>query len=242
MLDQETFDYLYAEGIITRQLRPVKSGKEASVVLCEGGGQSPFPLIAVKEYAPIDERTFRNDAVYNTGVIENLKARDGRAFRAKSRYGKTVQEEVWLHREWDHLGRMHEAGCRVPRPVLIGPRSIAMEFIGDADNTAPQLHRVRLDNDQAHTTFDLVLAEMEKMLSINLVHGDLSAFNILWWNDAPVIIDVPQAVDPRLNPQTEEMLARDVRRICEHFARCGVRRDPDEITHGLWMAFMFADL
>ncbi|MHB8513482.1 MAG: RIO1 family regulatory kinase/ATPase domain-containing protein [Actinomycetota bacterium] len=242
MLDHETFDHFYSEGIVTRQLRPVKSGKEASVVLCEGGGCSPFPLVAIKEHARIEERTFRNDAIYNGGVVENLKARDRRALRSKTQYGKQVQEGVWLHREWEHLNQLHDAGCSVPEPIALGPRSIAMQFIGDVDQSAPVLQRVRLQGSRAHRAFEFLIAQLEQMLAINLVHGDLSAFNVLWWNETPVIIDVPQAVDPRLNKDAERILARDVVRLCDYFARQGVRSDPEEITHGLWMSFMFADL
>lgn len=242
MLDSETFEFLYSEGIVTRQLRPVKSGKEARVVLCEGGGQSPFPLVAVKEYAPIDQRTFRNDAIYNGGVTENLAGRDRRALKTKSHYGKQLQEGVWLHREWEHLNTLFAAGCAVPKPIMTGPRSIAMEFIGDADISAPQLHRVRLHGAEATQAFDAVIAEIERMLAINLVHGDLSPYNILWWQDRPVIIDVPQAVDPRLNKNADAMLVRDVQRICDHFVRQGVRCDAEAIAHGLWMGFLFAEL
>ena len=40
------------------------------------------------------------------------------------------------------------------------------------------------------------------------------------------MIDLPQAVDPKKNRHAESLLARDVARICEHFARRGVSRDP----------------
>jgi len=76
----------------------------------------------------------------------------------------------------------------------------------------------------------------------NLIHADLSPFNVLWWEGRATIIDLPQAVDPRSNPNASQLLARDVSCICRHFYRYGVRADPDEITRGLWMGFLFADL
>ncbi len=242
MLDEATFDYFYGEGLIARPLRPIKSGKEARVVLCEGGSALGRPLVAIKEYAPIEQRTFRNDAAYHAGMTDGLKARDVRALRSKSRHGREVQEGLWLYREWEHLNAMHTAGCDVPEPIAIGPRSILMEFIGDEVAAAPQLQRVRLDARDARQALDAIMANVERMLSCNLVHGDLSAFNILWWNERPVIIDLPQGVDARLNPNADAMLTRDIENVCRHFQRYGVNADAEGLARGLWLGFMFAEL
>jgi RIO kinase 1 len=83
---------------------------------------------------------------------------------------------------------------------------------------------------------------VEMALRRNLIHADLSPFNVLWWEGRATIIDLPQAVDPRSNPNASQLLARDLSNICRHFHRYGVRADPDEITRGLWMGFLFADL
>ena len=80
------------------------------------------------------------------------------------------------------------------------------------------------------------------MLFHDVVHGDLSAFNILVWEGRISVIDLPQAVDPKKNRHAEALLARDVERICEHFARHGVSRDPVRIADDLWTAWTFADL
>jgi len=55
-------------------------------------------------------------------------------------------------------------------------------------------------------------------------------------------LDFPQAVDPRKNRHAEHLLERDVRRICEHFARFGVRSSPGRLARDLWTAWTFADL
>jgi RIO kinase 1 len=56
------------------------------------------------------------------------------------------------------------------------------------------------------------------------------------------VIDLPQAVDPKKNRHAEALLTRDVERICEHFARRGVSRDPARIADDLWTGWTFADL
>jgi serine/threonine-protein kinase RIO1 len=95
---------------------------------------------------------------------------------------------------------------------------------------------------EARETLDRLLWNVELFLGHNWIHADLSAFNVLWWEGKATVIDLPQAVDPRSNPHAHELLARDVKNVCDHFAKLGVRRDADEISRGLWMAFMFAEL
>ena len=42
------------------------------------------------------------------------------------------------------------------------------------------------------------------------MHSDLSAYNILVWEDEIFIIDLPQAVDIRQSPNVEKLLRRDI--------------------------------
>jgi serine/threonine-protein kinase RIO1 len=65
------------------------------------------------------------------------------------------------------------------------------------------------------------------MLEVDVVHGDLSAFKVLWWRARPVIIDLSQAVDAITHPAARELLARDVDRTAAYLRRCGVAIDRD---------------
>jgi RIO kinase 1 len=80
------------------------------------------------------------------------------------------------------------------------------------------------------------------MLFHDVVHGDLSPFNILVWDGRISVIDLPQAVDPKKNRHAEALLARDVERVCAHFDRLGVSRDAARVAEDLWTAWTFADL
>jgi RIO kinase 1 len=80
------------------------------------------------------------------------------------------------------------------------------------------------------------------MLYLNVIHGDLSAYNLLVLDGRLTVIDLPQAIDPRKNRHAHALLERDVRRICEHFERLGVRSSPDRLAADLWTAWQFADL
>jgi RIO kinase 1 len=80
------------------------------------------------------------------------------------------------------------------------------------------------------------------MLFLNVVHGDLSAYNLLVWNGLVTVIDLPQAVDPRKNRHAKTFLERDVERICEWGTRYGVQRPAGRIAADLWTGWEFADL
>lgn len=78
------------------------------------------------------------------------------------------------------------------------------------------------------------------MLEYFIIHGDLSAYNILYWEGEPVIIDFPQVVDPMANCNACFMFHRDVKRICEYFNGCGLSENPNAIARDLWEKYVFS--
>jgi serine/threonine-protein kinase RIO1 len=66
------------------------------------------------------------------------------------------------------------------------------------------------------------------------IHGDLSAYNILFWDGKIQIIDFGRAVDPRHNPGVFSLLQRDIARVHAFFAPYGVTADPNRLAHRLW--------
>jgi RIO kinase 1 len=125
------------------------------------------------------------------------------------------------------LNRLHAAGVTVPPPVEQVEDGYRMAFIGDGDRAAPRLSDVGLDLATARRVWREIQAEIRTILDAELVHGDLSAFNILWWRDRAVIIDFSQAVDAVVHPASRELLRRDVDRTADYFRRQGVRIDLD---------------
>jgi RIO kinase 1 len=240
--EHEAFDFFFSEGYVTELIRPIRSGKEASVFLCRANPSvTGVSLLAMKVYRDRERRGFQNDHRYKAGRVI-LKGRDRRAVQNKSRHGRAFDEAWWTGHEWETLVALHEAGADVPRPVAQEGDAILMEYLGDEEAPAPQLRQVSLEGRQAREVFDRLLWNVEVALRANVIHADLSPFNVLWWEDRAVIIDLPQAVDPRSNPNASELLWRDVANLCKHFQRLGVTTDPDRIARGLWMGFMLADL
>jgi RIO kinase 1 len=132
------------------------------------------------------------------------------------------------------MGELYQAGADVPQPLNQSTNAILMDFIGDEDTAAPILHEVSLEADEAQAFFTRVIGNIEVLLSHHMIHGDLSAYNILYWNGDFKIIDFPQVVDATHNSNALSMLARDVERVCDYFARFGVASHPAALTESLW--------
>jgi RIO kinase 1 len=240
---QETIEHFMDEGLIERVLRPLKTGKEAAVYLCRANPRATGEdLAALKVYHPLDRRDFRDESLYRDG--EFIKERRVRvALDKRTNYGRQVQGGIWVDREWETLRQLFAAGVPVPRPIQATGDAILMAYVGDPETAALQLRSLRpAGADEARGLFDQVVRAVERMLFHDVVHGDLSAYNVLIWDGRITVIDFPQAVDPRKNRHAEALLERDVRRICTHFERLGVPADAGRIASDLWTGWQFADL
>jgi RIO kinase 1 len=125
-------------------------------------------------------------------------------------------------------------GARVPQPFARGANAIMMEFVGDATTAAPILHSVRLPRHEARRLFREAIDNVDLMLGEGMIHGDLSAFNILYWEGRITLIDFPQVTMAHSNHRAYEVFQRDVLRVCQYFQRQGVESDPVEIAERMW--------
>lgn len=234
-------DDFFAEGLITDVLYEVKSGKEATVYCCEAHPSTGVELLAAKIYRERQHRNFKNDAVYQEGrVILDSHAR--RAVKNKSRRGREMQFSMWIDHEFGALNTLYNAGAIIPRPFAHAGSAILMEYMGNRQRAAPALQGVSLQHDQVRPLFDLLMRNIELLLSCNCIHGDLSGFNILYWEGQLKIIDFPQTIDPRFNGNAFSLLERDINNVCKYFARYGLQRDSLRIANNLWRKFMNAEL
>lgn len=235
----------YDRRLISDVLYKVKGGKEATVYCCRGGGAADYDLIAAKIYRPRQFRNLRNDALYRQGreVLgsRGQPIRDRRALlaiRSGTQKGKEMEHVSWLAHEYAALQTLRAVGVKVPAPIAFANNTVLMEYCGDARQPAPTLHSVRLDGKAARRLFDALLADVETMLGHNCIHADLSAFNVLYWQDDYRIIDFPQWVDPVVHPSAGPLFERDVMRLCQHFSRYGILADGKALARAIWERHM----
>jgi len=221
------------QGYVTEVINPLKSGKEASAYLCRAGRRLGRALVVAKVYHDRERRNFANAAQYTEGrVILNGQAR--RAVAKKTEMGRTIETAFWVDHEFEVLSNLHYTGCDVPEVFVCTEQAILMEYIGGEEGPAPQLQHAPIAQDEVPVLRDRLLGDIEQYLANDVVHGDLSAFNVLYRPGRLTVIDFPQAVDPRFNAHARRLLTRDLSNLAKYFARHGHGFDAEEHAAGLW--------
>ena len=200
---------LLDDGVIDAVMRPLKSGKEAAVYVVRAGDE----IRCAKVYKDMAQRSFQQRVQYQEGR-KVRGSREARAIGKASKYGRKQQETAWKNTEVDALYQLRDAGVRVPEPFGYFHGVLVMELVVDADgHSAPRLGEVELSALQARGFHRFLIHQVQKMLCIGLIHGDLSEYNVLVAPDGPVIIDFPQVVSAAGNNAARTMLLRDVNNL-----------------------------
>jgi RIO kinase 1 len=237
MTDQ--LDVLLADGVIDEVLGRLKSGKEADISLVRRGEL----VIAAKVYKDRATRSFKNNADYKEG----RKVRNSRTQRAIDRggsFGRDAAEQAWKSAEADALYKLVGSGVRVPAPVMFYEGVLLMDLVCDAEGRpAPRLIDVAIERDAAIGVLADLVAQMIAMLCNDLIHGDLSPYNVLAAADGPTIIDFPQVVSAVHSSRAEYFFLRDFDNIVRFLAGF----DPRLAAHAadgraIWRAYVAREL
>lgn len=206
---------LIDDGVIDEVLYPLMSGKEAAVFVVRCGSE----LRCAKVYKEATKRSFKQAVEYQEGrKVRNT--RRARAMEKGSKYGRKQQEELWHNAEVDALYRLAAAGVRVPQPFGCFEGVLIMELITNEEGeVAPRLNDVAMSPEQAREDHSAVMRDIVRMLCAGLIHGDLSEFNVLVDDYGPVIIDLPQAVNPAANNHAQRMLERDINNMTGYYGQ-----------------------
>src|SRR5688500_12793691 len=205
----QSLQALIDDGVIDEVLRPLKSGKEAAVYVVRSGDE----VRCAKVYKDMAQRSFQQRVQYQEGR-KVRGSREARAVGKASKYGRKQQEAAWKNTEVDALYQLREAGVRVPEPFGYFHGVLVMELVTDAEGfSAPRLGEVELSAEQAREFHRVLVRQVVRMLCCGLIHGDLSAYNVLVGPDGPVVIDFPQVVSAGGNNAARAMLLRDVNNL-----------------------------
>jgi RIO kinase 1 len=212
---EEVFDRLTLEGVY-RLMRKneidkfhgvVKSGKEARIFW----GENPEgDELAIKIY-------YTWTADFRKGMMKYLKGDE----RFK-RIGNSPRSIIytWTKKEYKNLQLAEKAGVNAPRPLAFFRNILVMTFIGEGGIPAPVLKEV--DPPDPSRFYDRLLHEIRLLYeNASLVHGDLSEYNIMLWEGAPVIFDVSQAI-LKNHPLSDYLIQRDIANINKYFRKLGV--------------------
>jgi RIO kinase 1 len=229
---------LIDDGVIDEVLRSLKSGKEATVYVVRTGSQ----VRCAKVYRDMGQRSFQKRAQYQEGR-KVRGSRQARAMAKSTRFGRKEQESAWKNAEVDALYKLVAADVRVPKPYGYFNDVLIMELVTDsAGNPAPRLGEVDLSPELAREYHGFLIRQIVRMLSLGLIHGDLSEFNVLVGPDGPVIIDLPQAVNAAGNNNAFAMLERDVNNIRNTLGRFAPELLKTEFAREMWSLFEQGEL
>jgi RIO kinase 1 len=235
----EPLALLLDDGVIDEVFTRLKTGKEAEIYLVRHAGE----VVAAKVYKERNARNFKNNAAY----MEGRRVRNTRTQRAMdkgSRFGQASSEHAWKAKESEALHKLHAAGVRVPKPVMFYEGVLLMEAVLDSDGRpAPRLIEAAIPRERAAEWYADLRAQVVKMLSCDLVHGDLSPYNVLLAWNGPTIIDFPQVVGAAHNSQAERFFERDLESIRRFFASHDPALDANAgDAREIWRAFVRREL
>jgi len=215
---EEVFDRSTLEGIyklihkkvIDRIHGVIRAGKEARIYWGKGPEGNE---LAIKIY-------YTTTSEFRKGMVKYIEG-DPRFKRVRKNVrGRDSMIYLWAQKEFSNLKLSHDAGVKVPAPIEFLRNILVMAFIGTNGVPAPLLRDIELSDPSAF--YRSLLKEIKLLYSkAGLVHGDLSEYNIMVWEDAPIIFDVSQAV-LIAHPLSGDLLSRDIERVNKYFEGLGV--------------------
>jgi len=211
VFDQSTLLVIYhflSKGVIDEIHGVVSAGKEARVYW---GKNKEGKELAVKIY-------LTGSAEFRKGMLKYIEG--DQRFKGVKRDTRSLIF-AWAQKEYRNLEQAARAKVRVPKPIAVRKNVLVMEFIGKDGVSAPSMKEQQPSDPEK--VYNLLLAYLKRLYrKAELVHGDLSEYNIMMWKGRPVIFDVSQAV-PTSHPMAELFLRRDLENVSRFFNRLGVK-------------------
>lgn len=201
VFDQSTLRGLFklsSQGYFDEMASPISIGKEANVF----SAKKDDGFVAIKIY--------RTAASFQK-MYEYMLPDPRFAGLKKTKMGTIF---TWAKKEYRNLLRARAVQVGVPKPIAVHKNILVMEFIGDKE-PAQQIHKDYPKNPKKF--YETLINDISTLYHEGqLVHADLSEFNILNWNQKPVMIDISHGVTLKY-PNVKKLLERDIKIICTFF-------------------------
>ena len=189
-------------------------GKEANI------------FTALKDGKRIIAKIYRLETCDFNKMYDYIKY-DPRYLELKKKKRKIIFS--WVEREFRNLMKARQANVTVPLPITFLNNVLVMEFIGK-DDLAPML-KDKIPKIKKKF-FNEIIDNIKKLYKAGLVHADLSAFNILNFNEKPVFIDMSQST-MIIDVRAKEYLERDVVNVVNFFNKNGLKIDKEKIWNSV---------
>ncbi len=206
VFDTRTLKNLYdlaSKGIIDTLGGSISTGKEANIFYATCGQKD----LAIKIYR-VSTSNFKamQDYLHGDPRFGNIKGT------------RRAIVSAWAKKEFRNLKRAEEVGVRVPHPIDTRENILIMDLIGQKGSPAPTLKDIKLGPEEAERAFDKIVEYISLLYNkADLVHSDLSEFNVLY-DDEPIIIDMGQSVTLD-HPMARKFLERDIKNIARYFQK-----------------------
>ena len=198
--------FLVRKKVIYELKGVISAGKESRVYW---GKRFNNGDLAVKIY-------LTTSAEFRKGILKYIRG-DIRFDNYMPKTSKKLMA-LWARKEFKNYSLLVKAGVSVPQPIAQHQNILIMEFIGEPGVRAPLLKEVKLSINDYERLFHALMKDVRKAyLRANLVHGDLSEYNVMIWHGKHYIIDVGQAVRND-HPNAKDFLLRDLRTVHKYFA------------------------
>jgi RIO kinase 1 len=218
VFDQYTLRNLFklqTQGHFEELQSPVALGKEANI----------FTAIT-KDGEKVIVKIYRLQTCNFNKMFDYIKT-DPRYMNLKKQRRKIIF--AWTLREFRNLLKFREI-VSVPRPITVLDNIIVMEMIG-RDEPAPQLKDAYPDDAEEYA--EQLVASLKEIYDKGFVHGDLSEYNILNFEEEPIFIDLSQSTT-RNDPNYKEYWDRDIQNMARYFKKIGLKITKEDIENKIF--------
>ncbi len=201
---------LQSKGVFEELISPLSIGKESNVFIASSKGKKVIVKIFRIQNADFNSMYsyIRKDTRYQ--FLQNKKRHIILA---------------WAQREYKNLIKSEKSKVRSPKPLGWKNHIIVEEFIGNEEAAPPLKDQYPKDPEKF---FMDIVKQMKRLYKNDLIHGDLSSFNILNYEEQPVLIDFSQSTLVK-TPNSEELLIRDIKNVCYFFKKLGIKANEESL-------------